>query len=120
MQHPSNGPCVVDGKVVSGTEGKSVAQITHEVAHGGRFVVFQYAFSVIVMSFRRSSGIVYLAPGQAGVGPALGWSMFSCMFGWWGIPWGIFYTIGAIFRNTGGGIDVTEPVMAGFLGPLGS
>jgi hypothetical protein len=111
-------PMLVDGKVVNGTQGKTVEQIVSEVAQGGRFVVFQYAFSIIVMSFKRSSAITYLAPGDSGTSKAFGWSLLSFCFGWWGIPWGIFYTISAIFRNTGGGVDVTEPLMSHYLGQV--
>ena len=111
-----NVPMLVDGKVVNGTQGKTVEQIMSEVAQGGRFVVFQYAFSIIVMSFKRSCAITYLPPGDSGTGKAFGWSLLSFCVGWWGIPWGIFYTISAIFRNTGGGVDVTEPLMSHYLG----
>ncbi len=39
------------------------------------------------------------------------------MVGWWGIPWGIFYTIGALWKNASGGIEVTGPVIATWIGP---
>lgn len=108
---------LMDGKIISGTHGKSVRQIVDEVASGGRFVVFQYVFSIIVMSFRRNSPLMYLAPGQSGAGTALGWSLIPLFFGWWGIPWGIIYSIGALWRNSAGGVDVTEPIMAQLVGP---
>ena len=110
-----SGPVLVDGKVVNGTQGKTVDQIVDEVSQGGRFVVFQYAFSIVVMSFRRSSAITYLPPGDSGVSKAFGWSLLSFCFGWWGIPWGIFYTLSSIFRNTAGGVDVTEPILSHYL-----
>ncbi|MEI6176741.1 MAG: hypothetical protein WCS43_07610 [Verrucomicrobiota bacterium] len=108
---------LMDGKIISGTHGKSVRQILDEVASGGRFVVFQYVFSLIIMSFRRNSPIMYLAPGQSGTGAAFGWSLIPLCFGWWGIPWGIIYSIGALWRNSAGGVDITEPIMAQLVGP---
>ena len=111
-------PLRVDGRTISGTEGKTCRQIVEEVKQGGRFVIFQYAFSIVVMSFRRPGGVTYIPPGSSGAGKALGWSLISFFFGWWGIPWGIFYTISTIWRNTAGGVDVSEPVLAGIVGPV--
>jgi hypothetical protein len=106
-----------DGKIMPGTQGKSVRRIIDEVASGGRFVVFQYVFSLVVISFRRNSPVTYIAPGQSGAGAAFGWSLIPLCFGWWGIPWGIIYSIGALWRNTAGGVDVTEPILAQLIGP---
>lgn len=109
---------LMDGRIIPGTQGKSVRRIVDEVAAGGRFVLFQYAISLIVITFRRSSPIVYLAPGQSGVLPAFGWSLIPMFLGWWGIPWGPIYSIGALWRNSAGGVDVTEPILAQLVGPM--
>lgn len=120
-QRPSHSPLdqqfMMDGRIIPGTQGKSARKIADEIAAGGRFVLFQYAISLIVITFRRSSPIVYLAPGQSGVLPAFGWSMIPLFFGWWGIPWGPIYSIGALWRNSAGGVDVTEPILAQLVGP---
>jgi hypothetical protein len=110
-------PFSIDGKAPSGTQGKNIRQVAEEVAAGGRFVIYPYVVSIIILSFRRSSPITYIAPGKSGAGPAIGWSMLSMTTGWWGIPWGIFFTLGALWRNAAGGIDVTEPVLATWIGP---
>ncbi len=118
---PSTSPLdqqfMMDGRIIPGTQGKSARKIADEIAAGGRFVLFQYAISLIVITFRRSSPIVYLAPGQSGVLPAFGWSMIPLFLGWWGIPWGPIYSIGALWRNSAGGVDVTEPILAQLVGP---
>lgn len=108
---------MIDGKILPGTHGKSVRQMVDEIASGGRFVIYQYVFSIIVMSFRRSSPIAYVPPGRSGAAAAFGWSLISLCFGWWGLPWGIIFTIGALWRNTSGGVDVTEPILAQMIGP---
>lgn len=108
---------MMDGRIIPGTQGKSARKIADEIAAGGRFVLFQYAISLLVITFRRSSPIVYLAPGQSGVLPAFGWSMIPLFLGWWGIPWGPIYSIGALWRNSAGGVDVTEPILAQLVGP---
>lgn len=110
-------PFSIDGQTPSGTQGKSVKQVAEEVSSGGRFVIYPYVVSIIILSFRRSSPITYIPPGRSGAGPAIGWSMLSMTTGWWGIPWGIFFTIGALWRNAAGGIDVTEPILAPMIGP---
>ncbi len=110
-------PFLVKGGILPGTEGKSVRQIIDEIPSGGRFVMFQYVFSLIILTFRRNSPICYLAPGRSGAGAAFGWSLIPLCCGWWGIPWGIIHTIGALWRNSAGGVDVTEPILAQLIGP---
>jgi hypothetical protein len=110
-------PFSIDGMIPHGTGGKTVRQITEEVRAGGRFVIYQFVFSIIIMSFRRNASVTYVPPGTSGAGPALGWSLITMACGWWGIPWGIIYSIGALWRNAAGGVDVTEPVLAPWIGP---
>lgn len=110
-------PFSIDGQIPSSTQGKNIKQVAEEVSKGGRFVIYPYVVSIIILSFRRSSPITYIPPGRSGAGPAIGWSALSMMVGWWGIPWGIFFTIGALWRNAAGGIDVTEPILAPLIGP---
>jgi len=40
------------------------------------------------------------------------YSLFSVVFGWWGIPYGPIYTVMALITNFGGGKDVTRDVRA--------
>jgi hypothetical protein len=37
--------------------------------------------------------------------------LISLLFGWWGIPWGPIYTVTSLFKNFGGGRDVTKEIM---------
>jgi hypothetical protein len=78
-----------------------------EVQLGGRLVVYQYCISLVFVSYRRSSGIKSIRPGQSAVVVGLPYSLISLVAGWWGIPWGPFWTIRTIWRNLRGGIDVT-------------
>src|SRR5215469_11856637 len=41
-------------KKIRGIEGMTPEQLNFELQRGARFVIFQYAISIIVMSFRRS------------------------------------------------------------------
>ena len=42
----------------------------------------------------------------------LRYSLISLLFGWWGIPWGPIWTLGTVFKNLGGGVDVTANVLS--------
>ena len=51
---------LLEGKIVPGTEGLTLGEIREEVLKGGRFVIYTWVVSVIVMTFRRSSGIRFI------------------------------------------------------------
>ena len=40
---------------IQGVAGLSVEQVQQEVARGGKFVVYSYCFSVLIMTFRRNT-----------------------------------------------------------------
>lgn len=88
---------------------KSLYTLEQEVAQGARFVYFPWVVSLLLVTFRRSSDIFYLAPGEK----ASHWkyTIISLLFGWWGIPWGPIYTISALVNNFKGGKDVTAEVI---------
>jgi len=97
---------------IVGAEGLSNAQMQEELQRGARFVIYQYAISVVVMSFRRPSNIYFIRAGQRSLTPGLGFSAVSLLLGWWGIPWGPIYTIQSLWNNFSGGRDVTSEVVA--------
>jgi hypothetical protein len=92
---------------IVGLEGKKVIQIQKELKHGGRFVVYLWVVSLLIVSFKRPSKVHYIPPGESALMRGLPYTMCSVLFGWWGIPWGLIYTAEAIFENLGGGKDVT-------------
>jgi hypothetical protein len=96
---------------ILGIEGMTGAQVEAEVAKGGKFVYYTYCISIIFMTYRRSSDIHFVRAGESSLTPGLGWTALSLVMGWWGIPWGPIYTIGALFTNLGGGKNVTQEVM---------
>lgn len=111
-----NAPVLLDGKTVSGAEGLTLAGVEDEILRGGRFVFYYYNFSLIILSFRRSSGFYFLKSGDDGVDKAFGYSLIALLFGPWGIPWGLFWTPLSIYRNLCGGKDITAPVLEAMLG----
>jgi hypothetical protein len=99
---------------IKNLEGLSVQQVRDLVDQGGKFVVFQYCISIVVMTFKRGSGIYFIRPDEGTMSKSIGFTLLSFVMGWWGIPWGPIYTIGAIYTNLSGGKDVTADIMAHF------
>ena len=97
---------------IVGIERMTVQQVSDAVARGGRFVVYQYCFSVLLMSFKRSSDIHFVPPGESAAKKGASFVGISLVAGWWGIPWGPIWTLSTVFKNLGGGVDVTRQVMA--------
>jgi len=65
----------LDLRSISGTQGMSVADLQQAVAAGGRFVRFQYCVSVLVLSFKRSSPIMFVPPGESSFAKGLPYTL---------------------------------------------
>ena len=102
---------------IQGVEGLTLSQLHDELRRGGRFVVFEYCFSLLVVTFKRSSDVYFIRVGEGTGGKSLSYTLISLFFGWWGFPWGFIYTPMALFTNLGGGRDVTEQVVSAMLAP---
>lgn len=96
---------------IIGIEDLSEEQLKSQVARGGKFITYQYCISIVIMTFRQSGNILYIAPGESGRLASIVPTLISFFLGWWGIPWGPIYTIGSIVKNLNGGTDVTHEVM---------
>lgn len=96
---------------IKNLDGLTTEEINRELAHGARFVMFQYTISVVVMTFRRSSDIYFVKAGESAVVKGLPFTFLSLVFGWWGFPWGPIYTIGSLATNLGGGKNITQEVL---------
>lgn len=97
---------------IKNIEGLSISDLNTELSRGGKFVVYQYCISIVVMTFKRSSSIYFIRAGESGFKHSIGLSILTFVFGWWGIPWGPIYTIGSLVTNIGGGKNVTNEVIA--------
>ena len=97
---------------IIGIDGMTVQQVQDAVARGGRFVIYQYCFSIIVMTFRRGSDIHFVPPGKSAAAKGAQYIATSLVAGWWGIPWGPIWTLTTVFKNLGGGVDVTRQVLS--------
>ncbi|GAB4094389.1 hypothetical protein [Flaviaesturariibacter terrae] len=97
---------------ISGIGDRTLAELEADIYAGGRFVIYTWAVSVVVMTFKRPSEIYYIPSGKSRLVAGLKYSLISLVFGWWGIPWGPIYTIGAFVCNFGGGKDITQQLLA--------
>jgi hypothetical protein len=95
-------------------EGMTMEEMRREISMGARFVVFEYAISILVMTFRRSSDIYFLRSDESHWGKSFPFTLLSLLLGWWGFPWGIIYTPAVLYTNLSGGKDVTGDVLDHF------
>ena len=95
---------------INGIEGLTTQDVLSEIEKGAKFVIYTYCISIIVMTFKRSSDIYFIKSGEGSVGKGVSFTIVSMIFGWWGIPWGPIYTIGALVTNFSGGKDITDAV----------
>jgi hypothetical protein len=94
---------------------RTSAEVIMELQTGARFVVFQYCVSLLVVTFKSSSDVHLIKPGESAVRKGMGYTLLSLLLGWWGIPWGPVYALESIVINLQGGRDVTEKVVGALL-----
>lgn len=81
-----------------------------------RIAYYRWVVSVLLLSFRRTAGGVLCAGCRRTTN--LSCSVLTATAGWWGIPWGLFWTPAAIFRNVRGGERVAASGNSALLGVL--
>jgi hypothetical protein len=99
-------------KVVGLEEIKSVGQLQQEIQQGGKFVMYEYCISLLIITFKRPSNIYFISHEENAIVKGLPFTLLSLLLGWWGIPWGPIYTIQSLWVNFKGGKDVTKEVAA--------
>lgn len=101
---------------IVGLEGiQSGGQLQQEIQQGGKFVMYQYCISLLIITFKRPSNIYFIRQEESAVVKGLPFTLLSLLLGWWGIPWGPIYTIQSIWVNFKGGKDVTNEVVASMM-----
>jgi hypothetical protein len=96
---------------IKNIEGMSAEDINRELSNGGKFVIFQYCISIIILTFKRSSNVYFIKAGESSAKHSAGFTLLTLVLGWWGIPWGPIYTIGSLHTNLSGGKDITQEVL---------
>ena len=95
--------------------GMAPAQLRLAVSRGARFIVYEYCVSFVVISFSRYSKPIYVPSGVSAVAAGWKYTALTLLLGWWGFPFGIIFSIKALWTNLRGGKDVTETVMGELL-----
>lgn len=96
---------------IKGLENLTFEQLNQELRQGAKFVIYSYAISIVILTFKRSSEIFYIRPGESAVVKGMPYTLISLFLGWWGFPFGPIFTIWALVSNLGGGKDVTQEVV---------
>lgn len=96
---------------IKNIEGLTATDLQQLVSDGGRFVYFAYTVSLVIVTFRDTSGVYLIRSGENTAAKSFLFTIVSFLIGWWGVPWGPKYTMQAIRTNMKGGKDVTDEVM---------
>ena len=98
--------------LIKNIEGLSVSQIKELVNKGGKFVIFPYTISFVIMTLKRSSDIYFIREDENSFKYSYSYVLLNFFIGWWGLPWGPIYTIGALYNHIIGGKDITQAVLS--------
>lgn len=90
----------------------STDQLQFEIQRGAKLVCYHYCISVVLMTFRRSSAVYFIPPGESTLAKGLPWTLLTLLLGWWGIPWGPIFSIQSLITNFKGGNDLTAEIGA--------
>lgn len=71
-----------------------------------RLTVFPWVVSIVIMSFKRAKVGIFCADCRS----SERWKYIgvSALLGWWGIPFGLFWTLESLAKNAGGGEQPRE------------
>lgn len=97
--------------LIKNIDGLSVSQIKELVNKGGKFVIFPYTISFVIMTLKRSSDIYFIREDENSFKYSYSYVLLNFLIGWWGLPWGPIYTIGALYNHIIGGKDLTQLVL---------
>jgi hypothetical protein len=95
------------------TAGISLNEFYNDLENGGRIIIYGYCVSIVAKTFRLTSSPYFIKPGEKYSKYRMSYTIYSLLFGWWGLPWGPIYTIDMIRINykNGGGVDTTDELL---------
>jgi hypothetical protein len=96
---------------IVGIEGMSDQELDEELRNGARLLAYSYCISILILTFKQPSAIHFVRSDESRFLKGLPYTLISFIAGWWGIPFGIIYTIWCIVANSAGGSDVTAEVV---------
>lgn len=87
-------------------------ELQRKLNAGRKLVVYQFAFSIVFISYKMSSPVHLVKVGERRKAAIL-WSIVSILFGPWGVPWGPIYVYQSIKHNNQGGTAVSPGAVKG-------
>jgi hypothetical protein len=97
---------------IKNIDGLSAIDLQGAVNNGGRFVYYAWTVSLILFTFKRTSGVYLVKANENRIAKGLPFTFLTFLFGWWGIPSGPKHTINSIRTNLAGGKDITDEIMS--------
>jgi len=94
---------------VKAPTGLTFEQVMSQSQQGGKFIAYQYLLPRPFYPVKRISKIYYIDPSGNGANHAFRYNLMTLLWGWWGLPFGPFYTY-TIIKNNKSGIDFTEDI----------
>lgn len=101
-------PLELELHAFSNTSEKDFLGLLH---NGHRFVVYQYAISVVVYSFRHPTRMYSSKTRSQAILKGLPWTFLTFLLGWWAFPAGPVFTINCLTANLSGGVDVSSDIL---------
>ena len=95
---------------IKGIDSMSPQEISFEINRGGRFVIYRYCFSALIVTVMQNTEVHFVRAQESRIGKGLPWTLLTLVVGWWGFPWGPIRTVQSVWTNLHGGQDVTAAV----------
>jgi hypothetical protein len=86
-------------------------EVRSRVQSGARLVRFEFCVSFLFATVRRQSPLYLTGSWQDRYLRGLAYSLVALFLGPWGVPWGLIWTLWAIWVNLTGGVDETEETL---------
>lgn len=96
---------------IHGAEGMTALVIRDQIHRGAKFVVYEWCFSFLFITYKRSSEIYFIKSDETAFFNSLPYVLFTLLVGWWAIPWGPVRTVECLITNLGGGRNISEQVL---------
>jgi hypothetical protein len=90
--------------------GLEPAQVLARLDAGDRCVRYEWCWSALLATLRRQSRVHITNSRRARCFRGVGYNLLNLLVGPWGVPWGLAWTVRAVWINLLGGIDVTDEV----------
>jgi hypothetical protein len=73
---------------INGISGMTPGEIAFELNRGGKFVVYRYCYSAVVVTMTQNTDIYFVRAEKSRIMKGLPWTLLTLCVGWWAFPWG--------------------------------